>query len=285
MILNGKIVADTIKQQLKEEIDNTVASGRRRPRLVIISVGDDPASKVYVKNKMKAAEECGIIAYHFPMGIIEEGAPNTKYVQSIIEKFNADDEIDGIMVQLPLPLHLDERAIIDTIDPAKDVDGLTTINIGRLRSGQSCIKPCTAAGIIDLLDYYNIEMDGKDVTIVGRSNIVGKPLADMMMARGATVTQCHSHTRYMEYHFRGADILVSAIGKPKKFGKDEMTRWHDAIIDVGINHDENGKLCGDFDFDVASIYCNAITPVPGGVGPMTVAELMKNTVECWRKNK
>lgn len=287
MILNGKVVADTIKQQLKEEIDNTIASGRRRPRLVIISVGDDPASKVYVKNKMKAAEECDIIAYHFPMGIIEEGVPNTKYVQGIIEKFNTDDEIDGIMVQLPLPSHLDERAIIDAIDPAKDVDGLTTTNIGRLRSGQPCIKPCTAAGIIDLLDYYNIELDRQDVTIIGRSNIVGKPLADMMMERGATVTQCHSRTRSLEDALEFADIVVSAVGKPKFLDHKPLSFWTGTIIDVGINRDENGKLCGDVDYDDIIEHrmdTINITPVPGGVGPMTVAELMKNTVECWRKN-
>ena len=283
MILNGKIVADEIKQQLKEEVNDAVAGGARAPKLVIISVGDDPASKVYVRNKMKAAEEVGIIATHFPM--TED--VNSEYVIDIIKKFDDCTEVDGIMVQLPLPSRLDERAIIDAITSEKDVDGLTTTNIGRLRSGQPCIKPCTARGIIDLLDYYNIEMDGKDVTIIGRSNIVGKPLADLMMARGATVTQCHSHTNQLSYHTKMADIVVSAIGKPKFLsGKDIWDA--DAIIDVGINRDENGKLCGDIDYDdVIDMHGEQtnITPVPGGVGPMTVAELMKNTVECWRKNK
>jgi methylenetetrahydrofolate dehydrogenase (NADP+)/methenyltetrahydrofolate cyclohydrolase len=283
MILNGKIVADTIKQQLKEEIDNAVASGKRAPHLVILTAGEDSASKIYVKNKMKVATEMGIIAWHFPM----TADVNEAYIQGIIDKFNEDNNIDGIMVQLPLPSHLDERAIIDTIDPEKDVDGLTTTNIGRLRSGQPCIKPCTAAGIIDLLDYYHIELDGQDVTIIGRSNIVGKPLADMMMERGATVTQCHSHTRSIEDALDYADIVVSAVGKPKFLNHEPLSFWTDTIIDVGINHDENGKLCGDVDYDDIIEHrmdTINITPVPGGVGPMTVAELMKNTVECWRKN-
>ena len=282
MILDGKIVAADIKQRLKEEIDETVANGRRRPYLVIVSVGDDPASKVYVRNKMKAAEEVGINAFHFSMAVLDDGSPTTEYVQGIVANLNEDDSIDGIMVQLPLPSHLDERAIIDTIDPAKDVDGLTTTNIGRLRSGQDCLKPCTAQGVIDLCKYYNIDLDGRNVTILGRSNIVGKPLADMIMAEGATVTQCHSRTKDITYHCC-TDIVVSAIGKPKFIGINEV--WTDTtVIDVGINRDENGKLCGDVDFEAVKDRCEHITPVPGGVGPMTVAELMKNVVEAWRKN-
>lgn len=278
MILDGKIVAADIKQRLKEEIEQRTSDGTRPPRLVIISVGDDPASKVYVRNKMKAAEEIGIKVSHFAM--VED--VEAEYVIDIIKKFDDCDVVDGIMVQLPLPSHLDERAIIDTIDSAKDVDGLTTTNIGRLRSGQPCIKPCTAAGVMDLLKYYNIDVEGRNVTILGRSNIVGKPLADLMMAAGATVTQCHSKTEDIAYHCC-TDIVVSAIGKPKFIGIDEV--WTDTtVIDVGINRDENGKLCGDVDFEAVKDRCEHITPVPGGVGPMTVAELMKNTIECWRKN-
>ena len=278
MILDGKVVAADIKQQLKEEIHGCMDVIGRRPRLLIISVGDDPASKVYVKNKMKAAEEVGIIATHFPM--IAETDEN--YIKEIIQEFNDDSLIDGIMVQLPLPKHLDERAIIDAIEPAKDVDGLTTTNIGRLRSGQDCLKPCTAAGVIDLCRYYNIDLDGANVTIIGRSNIVGKPLADMMMAEGATVTQCHSRTIDLTYHCC-TDIVVSAIGKPKFIGPNHV--WNDTtVIDVGINRDENGKLCGDVDFEAVKDRCENITPVPGGVGPMTVAELMVNVVEAWRNN-
>lgn len=279
MILDGKKVAADIKYRLKEEIDAAVANGYRRPKLVIISVGDDQASKVYVNNKMKAATEVGIIAFHYPIiASIEE-----ECIKTVIKRCNEDSEIDGIMVQLPLPSHLNERVIIDTIDPAKDVDGLTTTNIGRLRSGQDCLKPCTARGIIDICKHYNIELDGKDVTIIGRSNIVGKPLADLMMAEGATVTQCHSHTKNLCDHTEYANIIVSAVGKSKFINFDHLGSGK-VVIDVGINRDENGKLCGDVNFDEVKDYCSAITPVPGGVGPMTVAELMKNVVEAWRKN-
>lgn len=278
MILDGKIVAADIKQRLKEEINEQMDAIGRRPKLVIISVGDDPASKVYVRNKMKAAEECGIEVEH----LVYDSNENPQRVMDLIDMLNYADRIDGIMVQLPLPKGWDERAIIDAISPAKDVDGLTTTNIGRLRSGQECLKPCTAAGIIDLCKYYGIELDGKDVTIVGRSNIVGKPLADMMMAAGATITQCHSHTVNLDLHTSHSDIIVSAIGKPK-FITEDMIPCGAVVIDVGINRDENGKLCGDVDYENAWVICGSITPVPGGVGPMTVAELMKNVVEVWRK--
>jgi methylenetetrahydrofolate dehydrogenase (NADP+)/methenyltetrahydrofolate cyclohydrolase len=278
MILDGKVVAADIKQRLKEEIDEAVAEGKRPPRLVIISVGEDPASKVYVRNKIKAAEEVGIMTRHYCFAADDE----PEAVLELIGILNDAYVVDGIMVQLPLPEGWDERAIIDTIDSSKDVDGLTTTNIGRLRSGQDCLKPCTAAGIIDLCKYYGIELDGKDVTIIGRSNIVGKPLADMMMAAGATVTQCHSHTLDVRFHTLPADIVVAAIGKPKFVGRGYIG-YERVVIDVGINRDEDGRLCGDVDFDDVKDYCSAITPVPGGVGPMTVAELMKNVVEVWRK--
>jgi methylenetetrahydrofolate dehydrogenase (NADP+)/methenyltetrahydrofolate cyclohydrolase len=278
MILDGKIVAADIKQRLKQEIDSAVALGLRQPRLVIISVGDDPASKVYVRNKTKACEECGIFVTHSA----HNEDVSFHYILGLIDYCNHDPFIDGIMVQLPLPKGWDERVIIDTIDPSKDVDGLTTTNIGRLRSGQDCLKPCTAKGIIDLCKYYDIGLDGKDVTIVGRSNIVGKPLADMMMAEGATVTQCHSHTSDVRFHTLPADIVVTAIGRPKFVGRGYIG-YERVVIDVGINRDEDGHLCGDVDFDDVKDYCSAITPVPGGVGPMTVAELMSNTVESWRK--
>ena len=279
MILDGKVVAASIKQQLKEEIDSAVANGDRAPFLVIISIGDDPASKVYVRNKIRAAEEIGIVVSHLTFPADEDKF----WVRNSIEGCAGNPDVDGIMIQLPLPAGWNERELIDMIPPFKDVDGLTTTNIGRLRSGQPCIKPCTAAGVMDLLAYYNIELEGKDVTIIGRSNIVGKPLADMMMAEGATVTQCHSRTRDLEVDTTRAEILVSAIGKPK-FINDDYVGFGAIVIDVGINRDENGKLCGDVDYDDVWVKTRGITPVPGGVGPMTVAELMKNTVECWRKN-
>ena len=280
MILDGKVVANSIKERLREEIDKAVTNGCRRPKLVIVSVGDDPASKVYVRNKIKAADEVGIEVGHLTF---LDGGPKDEIIEAI-RRYNSNPKVDGIMVQLPLPSHLDEREIIDTIDPSKDVDGLTTTNIGRLRSGQSCLKPCTAQGIIDLCKYYNIELDGKDVTIIGRSNIVGKPLADLMMAEGATVTQCHSKTRSLEESMRFADIVISAVGKSKFLHRDMIGEYTGTVIDVGINRDEEGKLCGDVDFDRVKAYCDYITPVPGGVGPMTVAELMVNVVEAWRNN-
>ena len=280
MVLDGRIVAADIKQRLKEEINERMDVIGRRPCLVIITVGDDPASAVYVRNKIKTAEEVGIEVKHHQFGTTKKDAFE---VISAIYFYNARQEIDGIMVQLPLPKDWNERAIIDAIDPGKDVDGLTTINIGRLRSGQDCLKPCTAKGIIDLCKYYNIELDGKDVTIIGRSNIVGKPLADMMMAEGATVTQCHSHTSDLRFHTVPADIVVTAIGKPTFINRGYI--GHDrVVIDVGINRDVKGRLCGDVDFDDVKDDCSAITPVPGGVGPMTVAELMSNTVEAWKNH-
>lgn len=278
MILDGKIVAADIKQRLKEEINERLDTIGRRPKLVIISIGDDPASKVYVRNKMRAAEEVGIEVDH----LIYDSDENPQRVMDYIDMLNYADRIDGIMVQLPLPKGWDERTIIDAIRPDKDVDGLTTTNIGRLRSGQECLKPCTAAGIMNLLNYYDISVDHRNVTILGRSNIVGKPIADMMMTAGATVTQCHSHTANLDLHTSHSDIIVSAIGKPK-FITEDMIPCGAVVIDVGINRDENGKLCGDVDYENAWVICSSITPVPGGVGPMTVAELMKNVIEVWRK--
>lgn len=280
MILDGKVVAADIKQRLKEEIDAVVANGGRAPFLVIISIGDDPASKVYVRNKIKAAEEVGIVVSHLTFSADEDAF----WVRNSIEGCAGNPDIDGIMIQLPLPDGWNERELIDMIPPSKDVDGLTTTNIGRLRSGQECLRPCTAQGIIDLCKYYNIELDGKDVTIIGRSNIVGKPLADLMMAEGATITQCHSHTKQLQNHTDYADIVVSAIGQPK-FVTDFYVHGYQTVIDVGINRDENGKLCGDVDFEGVKDNVENITPVPGGVGPMTVAELMKNVVIAWKNNQ
>ena len=279
MILDGKLVANEIGNKLKEEI--LARPDVRPPHLVIISVGDDPASKVYVRNKVKKAEELGIEVTHRVFSADEDKF----WVRNSIEGCAGNPDVDGIMIQLPLPDGWNERELIDIIPPSKDVDGLTTINIGRLRSGQPCIKPCTAAGVMDLLDYYHIPVEGKDVTIIGRSNIVGKPLADLMMAAGATVTQCHSKTpiQQLGYCVSSADIVVSAVGKPH-FITSKWLMPNQTIIDVGINRDESGKLCGDVDYISEIDGECAITPVPGGVGPMTVIELMKNTVECWRKN-
>lgn len=279
MILDCKLLAAQMRQSLKEEVSELTRDGQRYPRLVIITVGDDPASQVYVRNKIKACEEVGINIIHrtFPTNASGET------IKESINVLNVSQDVDGIMVQLPLPKHFDEREILDAIDPAKDVDGLTTINVGRLRSAQECIQPCTARGVINLLDAYEIGIDGKDVTIIGRSNIVGKPLADLMMARGATVTQCHSHTKDLRRHTIGADIVVSAVGRPK-FLTADMFATEATVIDVGINRDENGKLCGDVDFENVKDSVSHITPVPGGCGVLTVVELLQNTIDAYKRN-
>lgn len=279
MILGCKTLAANMRQTLREEITRLTCNGRRAPCLVIIAVGDDQASRVYVRNKIRACEEIGIKVIH---KTFSECAPFNDIIKTI-DAYNANGTVDGIMVQLPLPKHLVERQVLDAIDPAKDVDGLTTVNVGRLRSGQECFNPCTAQGIIDLLDICGIDIDGKNVTIIGRSNIVGKPLADLMMAKGATVTQCHSRTKDLKHCTVNADVVVSAVGRPK-FLTADMFSQDSIIIDVGINRDENGKLCGDVDFDTVKDKVSLITPVPGGVGTLTVVELLQNTIDAYRQN-
>ena len=226
MILDGKVVAASIKQRLKEEIEAQVAQGKRAPHLVIVTVGDDPASAVYVRNKMKMCDELGIKVTHAQW--TKEYCP-AEEIKANIRAFNGAPLVDGIMVQLPLPEGFDERDIIDTIDPDKDVDGLTTTNIGRLRSGQPGFKPCTAKGIIDMCRYYNIELDTRDVVIVGRSNIVGKPLADLMMAEGATVTQCHSRTRCLSYHMTCAVECAANVSSLPPYSMD-LTKLYAQVI-------------------------------------------------------
>lgn len=279
VILDGKFSAELGRKGLKDYIEANIDQVGRRPTLTIISFGDDPASRTYVANKKKACHEVGISVKHFAM---QEILP-FEDIKALINFENRSPNVDGIMVQLPLPDCYDERAILDLIDPKKDVDGLTTTNIGRLRSGEEGMRPCTAKGIMDLLSVYNYNVDGKNVVIIGRSNIVGKPLADMMMAAGATVTQCHSHTRDLAEHTRFADIIVSAVGKPGFITGEHLGR-NQILIDVGINRNEEGKICGDISPVQELFYAQAMTPVPGGVGPMTVFELLNNTAIAWREN-
>ena len=281
MILDGKTVAAEMRATLAREVAQAVESGRRAPRLAIVTVGNDMASCVYVRNKKKACDEIGIEVTHVAFS---EGCSEAEVIECI-ERLNEDRTVDGIMVQLPLPEGWDESLIINSIDIIKDVDGLTIANVGALRYGKPIYIPCTARGVMDLLKYYNIEVEGKDVAIVGRSNIVGKPLADLFMAAGATVTHCHSKTNNLAAHLQSADIVVSAIGKPKYLTSKFFGPHTEVIVDVGINRDENGKLCGDIDFTDMQHRCDYITPVPGGVGPMTVAELMQNTVESWHRQE
>ena len=275
-LMNGKEVAERIKSQVKDEITELGL----KPTLAVIVVGDNPASKVYVNNKKKACEQVGIESLEC---IFQEDVTEAELIQ-IIDELNDSACISGILVQLPLPEHINPEVVIERIAPEKDVDGFTAVNTGKLWLGKYDLAPCTALGIIELLDYYNIDIAGKHCVIVGRSNIVGKPVAALMLERNATVTVCHSKTQNLSDITRQADILISAVGKPK-FITWGMVKEGAVVIDVGINRDENGKLCGDVAFDATSDggegvadRASYITPVPGGVGPMTVAMLMKNTL-------
>lgn len=270
-LINGKEVAEKIKLQVKEEIKSL----GKDVTLAVVIVGDNPASKVYVNNKKKACKLVGIqsLEYGLPENTSEDE------LLSLIDRLNNYNYVDGILVQLPLPRHINTDMVIERINPEKDVDGFTAINTGKLWLGQYDIAPCTAIGVIELLDYYNIDIAGKHCVIVGRSNIVGKPVAALMLERNSTVTVCHSKTQNLYDITRTADILITAVGKPKFITRD-MVKDGAVVIDVGINRDENGKLCGDVDFENVKDKTTAITPVPGGCGPMTVAMLVKNTLEA-----
>lgn len=273
-LINGKEVAAHIKQQVKNEIEERGLN----VTLAVIVVGDNPASKVYVSNKEKACELCGIksVVYSFAEEVAEDELVH------VINNLNEYKDINGILVQLPLPEHIDADRVLSWIDPRKDVDSFTAINTGKLWLGEYDWAPCTAMGIIELLDYYDIDITGKNCVVVGRSNIVGKPVAALLLERNATVTVCHSKTKDLYKHTSQADILISAVGRPKFIGWG-MVKKDAVVIDVGINRDENGKMCGDVDFENVKDKVSYITPVPGGVGPMTVSMLMKNTLEAAKK--
>ena len=273
MILDGKKLRDKLLNDLKKEIDKMV----KKPSLAVIFVGDNPASRIYVNNKKKTAESLGIISqvFEYNSNISEEDLIKK------IEKLNKDDSVNAILVQLPLPKHINKEKIINTIDPKKDVDGLTTYNMGKLFSGgEPYVYPCTPKGILLLLDEYNIELDGKHAVVVGRSNLVGKSVAQLLLRRNATVTTCHSHTKNLADIIKTADIVVSAVGE--KIIRGKMLKPNCVVVDVGIFKDANGKLSGDVAFDECSKIARYISPVPGGVGPMTIASLMLNTVKLSR---
>lgn len=270
IILDGKKLRDKIFENLKQKLNNM----SEKPTLAVILVGDDPASQIYVKNKKKTAENLGInsIVINYPSNISEN------ILLDKIQELNNDNKITAILVQLPLPKHIDKFKIIDAIAPEKDVDGLTPYNSGKLFSGEEpYVYPCTPKGILLLLDEYNIELAGKHVVVIGRSNLVGKPVAQMLLNRNATVTMCHSHTKNLSDITKTADIVVSAVGK--NIIGEKMLKSDCVVVDVGIFKDVNGKICGDVDFTSASKIAAYISPVPGGVGPMTIASLMLNTVE------
>lgn len=274
IILDGKMLRDKIFESLKAKLDKM----QQKPTLAVILVGENPASQIYVRNKKKTAEKLGInsLLIEYPSDISEKELLNK------IKELNSDEKVTAILVQLPLPAHINKNRIIDAILPQKDVDGLTPYNLGKLFSGEEpYVYPCTPKGILLLLDEYNIKLDGKNIVVVGRSNLVGKPVAQMLLKRNATVTMCHSHTKNLSEITKTADIIVSAVGK-KVIG-EKMLKSDCVVIDVGIFRDENGKISGDVDFENVSKTAAYISPVPGGVGPMTIASLMLNTVELARK--
>ena len=271
-IIDGKAIAKQIKEECLAKAEAYKEKGIEIT-LAVVQVGNDPASSVYVRNKKRACEECGIKSVSFEL---PEETGEDKLL-ALIEKLNADQTVNGILVQLPLPKQIDENKVICAIDAKKDVDGFHPMNAGALCTGQKGFVSCTPAGIIELLKRSNIEIAGKECVVVGRSNIVGKPAALLLLRENGTVTLCHSKTKDLKEVTKRADILVAALGKPK-FITAEYIKEGAAVIDVGIHRNEDGKLCGDVDFETVSQKCSAITPVPGGVGPMTIAMLMSNCI-------
>ena len=275
-IIDGKHISQEIKDELKQEVAALKASGRECA-LAVIQVGNDPASSVYVRNKKKACEYIGIRSLSYEL---DENTSEDELL-ALIDKLNADPSVHGILCQLPLPTNMDEDKVIKRISPEKDVDGFHPQNVGALVIGQQGFVSCTPAGIIQLLKRSNIQMEGKHCVVIGRSNIVGKPMALLMLRENATVTICHSRTRNLTELCKEADILIVAIGKPQFITADYVKEGA-VVIDVGIHRDENNKLCGDVKYDEVEPVASAITPVPGGVGPMTIAMLMHNCVEAMK---
>ncbi|MBQ5841453.1 MAG: bifunctional methylenetetrahydrofolate dehydrogenase/methenyltetrahydrofolate cyclohydrolase FolD [Clostridia bacterium] len=272
MIIDGKAIAAQIRAEVAEEVAALKEKGITTG-LAVILVGEDPASCTYVRNKQKACQEAGIYAEQ-----IDLPADTTQeQLLAVVEELNARGDIHGILCQLPLPRHLDDKAVIAAISPAKDVDAFHAESVGHIMIGDGGFLPCTPAGVMELLSRSNISVEGKSCVVIGRSNIVGKPMAMLLLHANGTVTVCHSRTKDLAAVCREADILVAAIGKAK-FVTADMVKQGATVIDVGINRDENGKLCGDVDFAAVEPVAGAITPVPGGVGPMTIAMLLKNTV-------
>lgn len=271
-LINGKEIQQLTFTEIKEEVLALKNQGAE-PCLAVIIVGNDPASRVYVNNKKKACETVGIKSLEYALP--EE--TTTEELLDLIEKLNSDKTVNGILCQLPVPKHINKLAILESISPDKDVDCFHPVNVGKLSLGRAQLVPCTPAGVIRMLDVAGVEIEGKRAVVIGRSDIVGKPMGIMLMERNATVTVCHSKTKDLPSITKQADILVCTVGKPKLVTAD-MVKEGAVVIDVGINRNSEGKLCGDVDFDDVAPHCSKITPVPGGVGPMTITMLMKNTV-------
>lgn len=278
ILIDGKETAKAVREKIHSEVEAFAAETDKRPGLAVVIVGEDPASQVYVRNKHKACAEVGMYSevHELPADTDEET------LLSLIARLNSDEKINGILVQLPLPKHLDEKKVILAIDPKKDVDAFHPVNVGKIMIGDFTFAPCTPAGVMELLHHYGIDVCGKHCVIIGRSNIVGKPQAMLMLKENATVTVCHSRTVGLADIVRGADIVVAAVGRPK-FVTAEMVKDGAVVVDVGINRTAEGKLCGDVDFDAVEPKASYITPVPGGVGPMTITMLLKNTLAAARE--
>jgi len=276
-VLDGKLVSKAVRQEVKTKVDAHLAKGKRAPGLAVVLVGDDAASAIYVKNKIQACKQTGIESFFHKF----EAAIAETTIIECIKTLNQDPCVDGILVQLPLPKHISTDAVLEVLAPEKDVDGLGTHSLGLLLAGKPGLRPCTPSGVIKLLDHYNVEIAGKNAVVIGRSILVGKPAAMLLMERNATVTVCHSKTRDLDQICRSADILVVAAGR-KEFVKGSWIKPGSCVIDVGIHRTElaNGEsqLCGDVEYNEAATKAALITPVPGGVGPMTIAMLLSNTL-------
>ena len=278
VIIDGKLVSAKTREKIKERVEEFKEQNGATPGLAVIVVGNDPASAVYVRNKHKATLDVGMNSYQIEM----PECTDEEELLSKITELNEDPAVSGILVQLPLPKHISEKKITSAILPQKDVDAFHPQNVGKIMIGDYDFLPCTPAGIMRLLDFYDIKIEGKKCVVLGRSNIVGKPMAHLLLEKNGTVTVCHSKTENLSEITKSADIIVVAIGRPK-FLKAEMVKDGAVVIDVGINRDESGKLVGDVDFDVVANVASYITPVPGGVGPMTITMLLENTLTAARK--
>lgn len=274
-IIDGKKVSAQVKEEVRKQTLELKEAYGITPGLAVVIVGDDPASRVYVNNKKKACEVVGFKSEEYAM----PASTTQEELLELVNTLNNKQDINGILVQLPLPEHLDDKAVIEAINPQKDVDAFHAVNVGKIMLGEYDFLPCTPSGVMEMLHAYDIPVSGKNCVVIGRSNIVGKPMAMLLLHENGTVTICHSRTKNLAEVCRGADILVAAVGKPK-FVTSDMIKEGAVVIDVGMDRDENGKLCGDVDFENVKDKCSYITPVPGGVGPMTISTLMKNTLKA-----
>jgi len=275
-VIDGKAVAAAVRERVEVDVAAYVEEAGRVPALATVLVGDDPASQIYVRNKRRTTEEVGMRSVHHGL----EASIRQEELLDLVRALGEDDEVDGILVQLPLPAHLDSDAVVQALNPQKDVDGLTPVNAGLLAHGTPGLVPCTPAGVMELLAHEGVELEGAEAVVVGRSKLVGVPVARLLLQADATVTVCHSRTRDLDATCRRADVLVAAVGVPRLLGK-EAVKEGAVVIDVGMNRLEDG-LSGDVDYEAAAEVAAAITPVPGGVGPMTIAMLLSNTLQAAR---